>query len=186
MVMSSTPDKIRVILPFSRSLSTFSLKTSPSAHRPFCFLVDRNSKIKRADTLRRCFWVTTPTLQQSSAGAQWWTLVCRSVSRRWPLPRSGGNVSSCSSQSECRFSQGRLEWKKRKRLKRNRLILQPQTGGIQESDLCSGRQWLLQRSHICWGTSWRWSRLECSRPQRTDRDVRSRSRWSVWRRTSSY
>lgn len=40
MVMSSTPDRILVILPFSRSLSTFSLKTSPSAHRPFCFLMD--------------------------------------------------------------------------------------------------------------------------------------------------
>lgn len=40
MLMSSTPDRILVTanLPFSRSFNIFSRKTSPSAHRPFCFL----------------------------------------------------------------------------------------------------------------------------------------------------
>lgn len=50
----------------------------------------------------------TLTLQQSSAEAQWRTLVDRFVSKQWPLQRWGGNASSCSSQSECQSSPDRL------------------------------------------------------------------------------
>lgn len=203
MVMSSTPDRILVILPFSRSFSTFSLKTSPSAHRPFCFLIDTflnmpgsgNSKKSKAFD-----WTDTAVFSFVHIKKVPQHLLFNKVllgpdDGPWsadPYPGDG----LCRSQAvmfhhvATNQSAGspKASWnKKRNRLKSNQAILPPQTGGsFQESDLCSGRQWLLQHSRICWGTSWRWSRLECSHRQRTGRDVRTRSQWNVWRRTSSY
>lgn len=140
MVMSSTPDKILVILPFSRSLSTFSLKTSPSAHRPFCFLLDNISKKQRRQArarLNRRSSFRLFHIREVQQHLLFNKVLLGPDDGPWsadPYPGDG----LCRSQAimfhhvATNQSAGppKAGWNKNRiRLRRNRLIAQPQTRG---------------------------------------------------------